>query len=85
MANSTATILEWRRREGIRAHGADFAQERYRGTLETSTLDTIKLMRDDWKRMADSKLKGGRQTQDAADSQPAPCRNDFPDVAYRDV
>ena len=28
--------------EGVRAHGADFAQERYRGTLETSTLDSIK-------------------------------------------
>ena len=71
--------------EGVRAHGADFAQETYRGTLETSSLDTIKLMRDDWKRLADSKLKSGRQTQDATDAQPAACKNDVPDTAYRDV
>ena len=71
--------------EGVRAHGADFAQESYRGTLETSSLDTIKLMRDDWKRLADSKMKGGRQTQDATDVKPSLRKNDVPDLAYRDV
>src|SRR6185503_11033140 len=54
--------------EGVRAHGNDFKQEHYRGLLEKSPLETIKTMRDDWKRTADTKLPGGRQTVDGEDA-----------------
>ena len=70
--------------EGIRAHGPDFNEEAYRKTLEGERIDTIKIMRDDWKRMAGHLLKGGRQTQDVADAQPSR-ENDIPATAYRDV
>lgn len=54
--------------EGVRANGAEFNQDSYRGLLERSEVATIKLMRDDWKRQAGAKFGGGRQTSEAGTS-----------------
>ncbi len=50
--------------EGVRAHGAEFAKETYRAVLNTSTLETVKRMRDDWKAVAGQTFQPGRQTAD---------------------
>lgn len=43
--------------EGVRAHGEEFAQESYRGILESSSIETIKCMRDDWKAVGDARFR----------------------------
>jgi hypothetical protein len=48
--------------EGVRAFGAGFNQEAYRRTLEASSLDVVRLMRDDWKRAAKNTFPGSRLT-----------------------
>lgn len=55
--------------EGVRAIGAEFAQERYRTILENSTIEVIRQMRDDWRKTGDARLKGGRQSEDEAAPQ----------------
>lgn len=50
--------------EGVRAQGKDFDSPTYEAMLKTAPLATIKRMRDDWKRIGDSRFPGGRQTVD---------------------
>lgn len=54
--------------EGVRAMGAEFAEETYRGLLESASLDTVKRLRDDWKATGDRVFPGGRLTKDDAAS-----------------
>ncbi len=61
--------------EGVRAHGNEFAADTYRPILESAPLDTLKRMRDDWKRQGDLLFKGGRITQDG-DGKPAGTEQD---------
>ncbi len=68
--------------EGVRAHGAEFAQEQYRGVLDKSTLEVIKRMRDDWKALADKNLQGGRTTKDEESPSTPASTNHVPDAAY---
>ncbi|MEW6210152.1 MAG: hypothetical protein AB1631_17430 [Acidobacteriota bacterium] len=69
--------------EGVRAHGAEFAQETYRQMLQKSDIATIKRMRDDWKAVADKNLAGGRQTEDSNDPpQSEPQKRQVPDAAF---
>jgi hypothetical protein len=55
-----ATALE----EGVRALGESFNADTYRPVLESADIDTIKRFRDDWKKVGDEKLAGGRKTTD---------------------
>jgi hypothetical protein len=55
--------------EGVRANGAEFPQETYRTVLEGATIPVIQRMRDDWRRLGDERLKGGRQTTDTAEER----------------
>lgn len=50
--------------EGVRAHGKDFDSETYGETLRAAKIETIKRMRDDFKRMGDARLGGGRRSRD---------------------
>lgn len=82
--------------EGVRAYGAEFAEATYRGVLEAANLDTIKRMRDDWRRIAEKQFAPGRVTTDGgaaeqADAQqqretqqqPAATKSDVPDAAFK--
>lgn len=55
--------------EGVRAHGEEFDQETYRALLEseTTSLETIKRFRADWKRIGDQTFSGGRKTTEESD------------------
>lgn len=55
-------------REGVRAQpvGGTFDEARYREVLERSSIETIKVMRDDWARSAKTNFPGGRQSRDDA-------------------
>jgi hypothetical protein len=55
--------------EGVRAIGAEFAQERYRTILENATPEVMRQMRDDWRSTGDARLKGGRLSEDEGVSQ----------------
>lgn len=56
--------------EGVRAVGAKgFAQETYKGLLESAPLAAIKRMRDDWKAQGDKLFAGGRQSVDDGAAQ----------------
>jgi hypothetical protein len=55
--------------EGVRAIGAEFAQERYRTILENATPEVMRQMRDDWRSTGDARLKGGRLSEDEGMSQ----------------
>lgn len=55
--------------EQVRANGTD-GEETYRALLTAAPIATIKRMRDDWARIADVNLKGGRQTKDENDGEP---------------
>ena len=55
-------LIEEALSEGVRAQGADFDRETYEETLRNSPIKTIKRMRDDWKRTADTVLPSGRAT-----------------------
>lgn len=50
--------------EGVRAHGADFKPDDYRGVLANAPLETIKRFQADWKAIGDKTFQGGRQTGD---------------------
>lgn len=60
-----ASLLEEALTEGKRAIDG-FSEESYTGLLKDAPLDTIKRMRDDWKKVGDERLgnKGGRKTKD---------------------
>lgn len=49
--------------EGIRAHGNDFEADSYRELLKTSSVKTIRLMLEGWKRQAKGNLPAGRHTE----------------------
>jgi hypothetical protein len=69
--------------EGVRAFGAGFAQETYKGVLAGATLDTIKRMKEDWRAVGDKLFPGGRLTQDGAgDSPRATTTQSVPDAAF---
>jgi hypothetical protein len=55
--------------EGVRAQGNDFNKTLYEETLRTASLTVIKQMRDDWKKAADAKLKGGRHSVDTTSDE----------------
>lgn len=57
-------LIESALKEGVRAHGSDFAQETYKGVLASSPLETIKRFQADWKTQGDKTFAGGRQTGD---------------------
>lgn len=57
---------------GVRAHGATFKQETYRGIAAASTIPTIIEMRDDFDRLSHKQFPGGRQTQDATETEATP-------------
>lgn len=50
--------------EGVRAQGQDFDKPTYEGMLTNAPVATIKRMRDDWKRIGDERLAGGRKSVD---------------------
>jgi hypothetical protein len=62
-------LIEAALTEGVRAGGNDFKRETFKGILERSTLDEIKIMRDQWARDAKSKFPGGRQTKDGTEEE----------------
>jgi hypothetical protein len=69
--------------EGVRAYGEDFAEETYRGVLESAPLETVKRMRADWARTAESRFAGRRQTVDEEEEAGATEeRQVVPDAAY---
>lgn len=72
--------------EGVRANGEDFAEETYRKMLESADLNTVRQMRDDWKKLGDSRFAAGRQTVDETETnnedQSQESSNDTPDEAY---
>jgi outer membrane murein-binding lipoprotein Lpp len=86
--------------EGVRAYGPDFAEDTYRAVLENASLDTVKRMRADWRKLADRQFVPGRVTVDtplpattpeAAPAAPAaqPARAaapnaDIPSAAFKD-
>ena len=67
-----ADLIEEALAEGVRAHGEKFASEAYRGMLESSGIEVIKRMRDDWRAIGDKQFPGGRQSRDgeAGDTTP---------------
>lgn len=74
--------------EGVRAQGNDFDAKTYEDTLNRSPLSTIKRMRDDWKKIADGVLTGGRTSVDedqrtsAASKKTVQPKSHIPDIAY---
>lgn len=75
-------LIEEALAEGVRAHGENFKKEQYEATLRSSTLETIKLMRDDWKRAGDKTFKGGRQTVDSTEDAAPPAKRAAPAACY---
>lgn len=67
-----ADLLQGALEEGVRALGNDFRQDDYKRLLESAPLETIKRFRDDWKKVADDKLSGGRKTTDGKADGEAP-------------
>lgn len=72
--------------EGVRAQGKDFDQPTYEAMLTNAPIATIKRMRDDWQRIGNERLKGGRQSVDD-DQTPGQEQTKsvslVPDAAYR--
>lgn len=71
--------------EGVRALGDKFDTGTYKRTLEALDLDAIKRMRDDWRRVGDSRFPGGRASTN--EGEPAPSgekrrTNRLPDKAF---
>lgn len=74
--------------EGVRAQGKDFDSATYETVLTNAPIVTIKRMRDDWKRLGDERLAGGRKSvDDAQDSKESKQETKpvsfVPDAAYR--
>jgi hypothetical protein len=65
-------LLDGALEEGVRALGNDFRAEDYRSLLTNAPIETIKRFRDDWKKVADDKLSGGRKTKDGAPEGESP-------------
>lgn len=53
--------------QGVRAFGAEFAEETYKALLETATIDTIKRMNADWRKVADAVFPKKRVTTDSVE------------------
>lgn len=72
--------------EGVRAQGKDFDSPTYEAMLTTAPLATIKRMRDDWQRIGNERLQGGRKSVDD-DQTPGQEQtvtvSRVPDAAYR--
>lgn len=58
--------------EGVRAQGKDFDKPTYEPMLTAAPIATIKRMRDDWQRIGDERLAGGRQSVDDDRTPPQP-------------
>ena len=56
--------------EGVRAQGQEFDKDTYEAMLTGAPLATIKRMRDDWQKIGNERLKGGRKSVDNADAPP---------------
>jgi hypothetical protein len=71
--------------EGVRAYGAGFAEETYRGLLESAPLETVKRMAEDWKAIGDKQFPGGRLTRDVDETtrNGAAGPDGLPDAAFR--
>lgn len=71
--------------EGVRAMGQSFSAETYRAMLEAQTTDRILVMKGDWQRMGDARLKGGASVQDGPEHEAGKRRDNksiVPDAAY---
>lgn len=55
---------------GVRAFGEKFAKELYADILNRSSLTAIKQLSGDWQTIGDSRLAGGRQSEDKGDKAP---------------
>lgn len=56
--------------QGVRAFGEKFAKELYADILNRSSLTAIKQLSADWQTIGDSRLAGGRQSQDKGEQAP---------------
>ena len=56
--------------EGVRAFGDKFAKETYTDVLKRASLAVIKQLSGDWQAIGDSRMAGGRQSQDKGDKAP---------------
>lgn len=56
-------------KEGVRALGEGFDEDRYKGILEKCDLDEVRGFREEWSKIADDKLKGGRRSVDDPDAE----------------
>jgi hypothetical protein len=68
--------------EGVRAEGNDFDKEGQKTLLESLPLESVKRMRDSWRKIGDKQFKGGRQIEEQDDAPP-PVRSEIPSAAYR--
>ena len=69
--------------EGVRAQGNSFDAAVYEPTLRSVPIATVKRMRDDWKRVADSVLPSGRRTAEASGETAVVESSLVPDAGYR--
>lgn len=76
------SLIEEALAEGVRANGAEFKRDDYEKTLRGLPVGTIRVMRDDWARIAKEKFPGGRQTQDDAQEQGQKTTTQTPDAAF---
>lgn len=68
-AEYRTALIEEALKEGVRAHGASFNRDTYLNTLKSLPLDSIRVMRDDWKKSATAVLPGGRRSADNGDAE----------------
>jgi len=68
--------------QGVRAQGKEFDATAYEAILRVAPIDTIKRMRDDWKRMADKLIPTGRHSVDT-DNEPKKKVSATPDYAFQ--
>jgi hypothetical protein len=77
-------LLEQAVLEGKRAMGDAFAEATYRATLAVLPLESVKQMRDDWKRQGDAVFAGGRLTVETSQRNgAAAAAGGIPDAAYK--
>lgn len=67
--------------EGVRAQGNDFNRSLYEETFKGASLNFIRQMRDDWRKVANASLASGRQTQEA-DERKVVADSDIPEEYY---